>query len=345
MTDEFCSEADDAISQDTGAEIEEAGTAHHPATRRKRTASPAASSSAAAPKRATAVAGHRDKNARARGWCFTAYDLRKEPYEALEAEALVVGQETCPTTKRIHFQGFVYFKSAKTFSAVQKALPFGTHIEKMRGTPAQAWEYCEKEGNVVVTKGSKPAGQGTRSDIEMLMKQIADGATMEQVADACGEVWFKYHRAAERYMEMKRGKPRKDPSKVIVLWGDAGTGKTRRAVQEGAQPVEFQGKRFVAGYDYQEVVVFDDFEDDQVPRGMFLKLLDRYAYKIDVKGGCKDWAPKVIFITSNHDPATWYGGDDAVRRRLHEVHWYRSMEGGMVQIDDQSAQYAARFAQ
>jgi hypothetical protein len=39
-----------------------------------------------------------------------------------------------------------------------------------------------------------------------------------------------------------------------------------------------------------------------------LKLLDRYPFRVPVKGGYVQWVPKIIYLTSNLDPTTWYQG-------------------------------------
>jgi len=42
-----------------------------------------------------------------------------------------------------------------------------------------------------------------------------------------------------------------------------------------------------------------------------------------VKGGERNWKPRTIYFTSNHDPSGWYGADGepdaAVRRRFSKI--------------------------
>ena len=43
-----------------------------------------------------------------------------------------------------HLQGYLYVENAKTFSRWKSLLGDRAHIEKARGTPAQASKYCKK---------------------------------------------------------------------------------------------------------------------------------------------------------------------------------------------------------
>lgn len=81
-------------------------------------------------------------------------------------------------------------------------------------------------------------------------------------------------------------------------------------------------------YDCQPHVVIDDFAPDQLEPARFKNLFDRYPMSVPIKGGFRPWIPKLVVITSNVDPASWYTTvvngesipDAAVQRRLDEVH-------------------------
>lgn len=79
------------------------------------------------------------------------------------------------------------------------------------------------------------------------------------------------------------------------------------------------------GYNGQEIVLFDDYRGEY-PIQLFLKLTDRYAMSVKVKGGFTNWCPRKIYITSNTCPSTWYKDADtrtldAFWRRLNAVHF------------------------
>lgn len=82
---------------------------------------------------------------RARDFCFT-YHGANAPVQGVGVTYLVAQQEECPTTGKVHWQGYAEFKNPKTIPAAQKAMEIeGAHMEKRKGTPTEAAEYCKKE--------------------------------------------------------------------------------------------------------------------------------------------------------------------------------------------------------
>jgi len=87
----------------------------------------------------------------ARAFVCTSYDLTLvERFERLVARGkarFVCGQrETCPETGRVHVQFYVEFTREKSVTAVKSLLGDDTcHLEKRRGTQAEAINYVTKE--------------------------------------------------------------------------------------------------------------------------------------------------------------------------------------------------------
>ncbi len=115
---------------------------------------------------------------------------------------------------------------------------------------------------------------------------------------------------------------------TVVYWGPTGLGKTRLAMEEAGPDAWIMMPRnanvsWFDRYDGQENCVFDEFCGD-MPWRMLLRVLDRYALTLPIKGGWCNWAPRKIWITSNHHPNEWYRyGDKMVyatlRRRFARV--------------------------
>lgn len=61
------------------------------------------------------------------------------------------------------------------------------------------------------------------------------------------------------------------------------------------------------GYDGSAPIVVDEFRG-QYELGSFLRLIDRYSYRGEVKGGFVNVAADVIVVTSNQSPDEWYPG-------------------------------------
>ena len=150
---------------------------------------------------------------------------------------------------------------------------------------------------------------------------------MVDVADEHFEVWVKYHKAFEKYKRLQT-KPRNWAMDVRVYWGDAGTGKTRRAFEEFPNAYIKPHGKWWDDYDGQECVILDDFYG-WLPWSFMLQLLDRYPLQVETKGGSVQFTSKVIIITSNVDTCGWYDFDskphmkiEALERRISsKVHF------------------------
>lgn len=256
---------------------------------------------------------------RIRAWTFTCFDLSFDWQALFENDDsityLAYAHETCPTTGRHHKQGWLYLRNG--VRSLRSKI--GTiHHERMYGTFAQNDAYCSKEGDLIEF-GRKPR-QGERRDIAEIMEAVADGETSLQTAEKTPALWCQYGRRFDEYRRLLI--PRRTwKTEVFVYWGEPGTGKTERCWEQApdADIVSF-ANGFVVGYRGGEDVIFDDFEDSQIPRGLFLQLTDKYPMVINVKNGEMNWAPKRVFITSNFNPKYWYTGCKAVARRLTAVH-------------------------
>lgn len=58
----------------------------------------------------------------------------------------IAGLEVCPTTKKLHIQGYFYLKNPRTKGMVRKLFP-SSHIEPARESPELNFLYCSKENS------------------------------------------------------------------------------------------------------------------------------------------------------------------------------------------------------
>lgn len=232
-------------------------------------------------------------------------------------------KETCPSTGRIHLHVIWGYKNQRSFKNVMKPFEGKGKLEPLRGSLKQNEKYLNKE-NKWIKEGEWPK-QGDRTDLNIIRSQIDKlidnkGSIDDILLSVASESFTTYslHRKAmTEYYEMKKSVKRDYKTKVIVLWGESGTGKSREAFENGATNLEYDGK-FFSG-ELTDTMVLDDFDCLDMGRKMFLNICDRYPLKVRVLGGYKEWCVKTLYITSNYDPANWYGGDKAVQRRLDVV--------------------------
>lgn len=267
----------------------------------------------------------------AKNWCWTLNNYTEQELNYLEALGselpepvvyLVWGKEKGENGTP-HLQGYVSLSSRKGLSWVKNTVGDRIHAEVMRGTNAQAADYCKKDGDFA-EYGAIPSGAGTRNDIKQCVEAIQEGKNMRDLADEFPSIILRYGTGVLRLRQFIRPK-RDSPPKIWVFWGPTGTGKTRR-VWEFGDPDQIwihPGGHWFDGYDQHPAVLFDDFEGSWFKLSYLLKLLDRYVFPVQVKGSQVWWCPKTIYITSNIEPSSWYPNAaqnhrDALARRLTE---------------------------
>lgn len=122
-------------------------------------------------------------NERFHNWCFVQWDIVPSP--DLEKIIYMVYQpEICPTTGRLHYQGYVEFKEKFSIKKVRKIfkdpkLWLGHRL----GSQKQAIDYSTKldtrAGDPVVF--GKPKNQGHRKDLDEIYDDIEEGLTCKEI--------------------------------------------------------------------------------------------------------------------------------------------------------------------
>lgn len=242
------------------------------------------------------------------------------------AKYIVYGNEVAPSTGTPHIQGYCEFGSQISRSQlVKKYLPRGGHLQARRGTSLQASEYCKKGGNYV--ESGTLSKSGRRTDIESYTTAVLSGQSFLQLAESHPLLNARYYRYADRLrLHTRAALPRKfEKVEVIVLCGEAGLGKTRRAGEIDPYLWEWNDKRWFDGYDGQETMLIDDFDGSDIPYKYLLRLLDGYQFLLPIKGGFtwKEW--RRVIITTSHHPRQWYGKyPQELKRRISRIEIFKT---------------------
>lgn len=261
---------------------------------------------------------------RSRKFTFTDYVLDEKIFEDLVKSGIVLyigyGAEECPTTHKIHFQGWMYLKHPRTESSARNLLP-KRHIEFMKSDEETNINYCNKDG-FYYEIGKIPA-QGSRTDISELKKMIKEGKTEGEIFEEQPGNYIRYHKGIEKAMHLYDQK-RNWEMDVRIYWGPCGLGKTR-AVYEEFNSDDVYAKmvgKWWDGYKGETCVLIDDFDPNNcfdMVFDFYLKLLDRYPMRVEAKGTSFQFRSKVIIISSNFDPELWFqnkSNRDAFFRRV-----------------------------
>lgn len=257
----------------------------------------------------------------ARRWCFTNYNMH-ENYDMLKAESgckyIIIGLEICPNTGRPHHQGFIKFDKVIRMERLMRLIP-GAHVEKAMRSDKINIEYCKKDGEFGEW-GEPGNNQGRRNDIEEVKVAVNSGHSMKRIAEHCNS--YQALRYAETLMKYKEKKRNWVPE-VYWYYGESGVGKTRTAVEEAGDEYWMSGRnlKWWEGYDGEENIIIDDFRGDFCTFHELLRILDRYEYRIEVKGSSRQLLAKKIWITTTKRPEGIYINisDEDIKQLLRRI--------------------------
>ena len=146
-----------------------------------------------------------------------------------------------------------------------------------------------------------------------------------------------------KYFETKRNwKP-----EVIWCYGPTGSGKSKYAHETAEDAfVALETGQWWEGYDQHEDVIIDDMRKDFVKFHTLLKLLDRYPFVIECKGGSRQFLAKRIFITTPLHPLELYDTREDVKqltRRIDKCLKFTDIEKPPEQVDANVNEYQVRW--
>lgn len=270
------------------------------------------------------------KNGKVKAICFTLNNYTPEDVECLLARCYSSGtgsvlwsaerldadvQYMCfgferGATGTNHLQGYISFTYQIGWDKVRRELAGGrAHIERTKGNPRQASDYCKKDGNFWEL-GQIPE-PGKRTDLLDVARSLQSGKRIYDVAMEFPATWIRNRRGILGWMDDARiGDKRQWKTEIRVYCGPTGSGKSRRAHDEGrtlygedlfSQPQS----EWWDGYNGQAGVLMEDFYGGY-PYHKLLTLLDRYPLQVPYKGGFTPFLGKTIWITSNKTPRNWY---------------------------------------
>jgi hypothetical protein len=156
----------------------------------------------------------------------------------------------------------------------------------VKGTP-------EPEG-----RGRKPGEGGQREEQEAILADVKAGKGRAYILETYAKYCQRYHAFVDKLFTQHAPVRRWMPA-VYWLHGDAGTDKSRmaRAVFKDSCYCKPPDSKWFDGYDGQEVLILNDLRKSTFTFSYLLDMLDRYEFRVEVKGGYVPLLAKVIIIT------------------------------------------------
>ncbi len=238
-----------------------------------------------------------------------------------------------------HVQLFVHFNRSITMSTLKNRLgSHSLHAEQVKDDEVAA-HYCEKPVDGCDCKhckkaiavqeviygpveiGEKPDYKkgGTTKPTEALLAMIKAGHTDQDLLEEAPWALLRHGRGIDRlrFADMEKKAKEFRQVEVIILSGDAGTGKTVWAIQNSVdgdyyKPDLSKNTIWYDGYQGQRTLILDDFRGQGLRFDNLLQILDGHKLMLPIKGGHTYALWTRVIITSNTIPSNWY-------RRLKDV--------------------------
>ena len=275
---------------------------------------------------------------RSKRWCFTFNNYTENDCDTIrglsasnDVVCLSVGREVGTNGTR-HLQGYLELDRPRRMGGVKTLLGSNTvHLEVARGSREQNVQYTSKEGDVLASIIGPDQDPGKRNDLLALQEAIRNSTPIVEYADSSPSnlgVVLKYYRGIE-WLQAKRVPARNFRTQCVWFYGTTGSGKTRRAHEESQALCPSSvwwspdsSLKWFDGYAGHKGVIIDEFSGGaELPK--LLQLLDRYPCRVAVKGSFVEWAPRIVWITSQYEPYRYYGTEGeqfrALLRRMDEL--------------------------
>lgn len=214
-----------------------------------------------------------------------------------------------------HIQGYAEFETRHSLKQIKKLLP-RAHLEQSRGTAAENLVYITKDGPPEFECGT-PMTQGARTDLTSVRELALTGGMRSVVEQASG---LQAIRVAAEYLKYHEPARTAKPL-VFWLWGPTGAGKSAAAAKAAGDDAYWKdATKWWDGYDAHTTVVLDEFRGSWWQMTYMLRLLDRYPFRVECKGGSRQFVAETIIITSCHPPERVYSGcDEAIEQLIRRI--------------------------
>lgn len=150
-----------------------------------------------------------DPNRKSRGYAFTIFAENEDFDDDIicflndhEEQYKCFGFEKCPTTGKLHMQGYMYFKNPVIGRKVLSIFKSNAHWEQAVRSSQVNINYCSKD-NDFYEFGDRP-NQGVRSDIDELKEDILNGSTVKEVSLSHTNLYMRYSGAIEKFSMMHK---------------------------------------------------------------------------------------------------------------------------------------------
>jgi len=221
----------------------------------------------------------------------------------------------------VHIQAYLNYKNPIRVTAIQK-YDKQLHIEIVKEDRG-ASRYCLKEDTRVEGPweyGERPVQRNKKEDWDEV-RQLAQAGKLDEIP---ADIYVKHYNNLKKIERDHMKVQDKDHLRGIWVYGEAGSGKSRWAREQGEDIYPKLCNKWWDGYKGQKIVVMDDVGLDHKCLGQQLKIwTDRYGCILENKGGAVVDNYNWLIVTSQyHIDEIWEDKEtrEALKRRFHIYH-------------------------
>ncbi len=214
------------------------------------------------------------------------------------------------STGTLHVQGYFEFRGDMRLTTLQRLLP-SVHLEKRLGSSEQARDYCMDAAKRFSRFGPwvfgvfTSSGQGHRSDIDDLHKDLKAGKSDKYIFEEHFALSLRYHKGIAKYRSVW-AKHRYRITMLDVIIGAPGVGKTRMIDNLYPKAYWKDGSQWWEGYNGETTIVFDEFVGN-MPLSSLNRLCGaKTKLQHEVKGSHVPILAVLVIIISNSGPEHWW---------------------------------------
>ena len=158
-------------------------------------------------------------------WTFTWHDYPDEfeaHFSSRQGQLIgyMLGRETCPTTSKLHLQGWVEFPNKSRPTALR--LPKQIHWERMKKSAQVNYAYCSKEDQNAIVWGSAVKAEPFKMDIELAPWMDKLLAIISEKPNSRSIYWIWEPKGKAGKTHFQKWYELQNKGDVLVLSGKAG---------------------------------------------------------------------------------------------------------------------------
>ena len=258
---------------------------------------------------------------RSRIWMGTIWnEADKEIVQSLDSQYLIISDDDQTEEEQLHWHCLIQFKNARKHPRTATA-----HWEIPR-SKIESRQYCLEKGPNFIERGTLNIADQNKEEWTAFVDMCKKATPRELIESPFSKTYANYMTfAGVVHNQFADLQVMDGDLQNEWYWGEAGTGKTKKAWEENPDLYVKDLNKWWDGYHGQDVVLLDDWDPRQEILTQKLKVwADRYPFRAECKGSSMMARPKKIIVTSNYSIDECFQNPEdrlAIKRRFKSTHF------------------------